>query len=93
MPQAFTDTIPGTDIQRGLNRDDLIVITGAGGFIAGALVRYFHDKGFTRIRAIDKKPLPDWYQRTPGVEPLGTRCSPPVFVLRNAIMQDESGPP
>ena len=39
-----------------------IVITGAGGFIAGALVRHFHDQGFTRIRAIDKKPLPRWYQ-------------------------------
>ncbi len=51
-----------------LNKNDLIVIGGAGGFIAGALVRYFHDQGFTRIRAIDKKPLPEWYQRTPGVE-------------------------
>ena len=49
-------------------KDDLIVIAGAGGFIAGSLVRYFHDKGFTRIRAVDKKPLPEWYQRTPGVE-------------------------
>ena len=49
-------------------KDDLIVIGGADGFIAGALVRYFRDRGFTRIRAIDKKPLPDWYQRTPGVE-------------------------
>jgi GDP-D-mannose 3', 5'-epimerase len=49
-------------------KDDLIVIAGAGGFIAGTLVRYFHDRGFTRIRAVDKKPLPDWYQRTPGVE-------------------------
>ena len=36
-----------------LKKDDLIVITGAGGFIAGALTRYFHDQGFTRIRAID----------------------------------------
>ncbi len=53
-----------------LNKDDLIVVGGAGGFIAGALVRYFHDQGFTRIRAIDKKPLPEWYQRTPGVENL-----------------------
>ena len=38
-------------------KDDLIVITGAGGFIAGALVRYFREHGFTRIRAVDKKPL------------------------------------
>ena len=51
-----------------LNKDDLIVITGAGGFIAGALARYFHQKGFARIRAVDKKPLPEWYQRVPGVE-------------------------
>lgn len=51
-----------------LQKDDLIVVGGAGGFIAGALVRRFHDQGFTRIRAIDKKPLPEWYQRTPGVE-------------------------
>jgi nucleoside-diphosphate-sugar epimerase len=51
-----------------LAKDDLIVVGGAGGFIAGALVRRFHDQGFTRIRAIDKKPLPEWYQRTPGVE-------------------------
>jgi hypothetical protein len=47
-------------------KDDLIVV--AGGFIAGSLIRYFHDRGFTRLRAVDKKPLPDWYQRTPGVE-------------------------
>ena len=51
-----------------LNKDDQIVIAGAGGFIAGALARRFHDQGFTRIRAVDKKPLPQWYQRTPGVE-------------------------
>jgi len=53
-----------------LQKDDLIVIAGAGGFIAGALARYFHEQGFTRIRAIDKKPLPQWYQRVPGVESL-----------------------
>ncbi len=51
-----------------MNKDDLIVVTGAGGFIAGALVRYFKDKDFTNIRAVDKKPLPMWYQRVPGVE-------------------------
>jgi len=55
-------------IDRKLNQNDLIVITGAGGFIAGALVRYFHDLGYTRIRAIDRKPLPQWFQRISGVE-------------------------
>jgi len=54
----------------GPSKDDLIVIGGAGGFIGGALGRYFRERGFTRIRAIDKKPLPDWYQRTLGVESL-----------------------
>ena len=53
-----------------MRKDDLIVITGAGGFIAGSLARYFSDKGFTRIRAVDKKPLPEWYQRVEGVESL-----------------------
>ncbi len=57
------------------DKDDLIVVTGAGGFIAGSLVRYFHDKGFTKIRAVDKKPLPDWYQRVPGVESLSLDVS------------------
>lgn len=58
-----------------LKKDDLIVIAGAGGFIAGSLVRYFADQGFTNIRAIDKKPLPEWYQRVPGVENLSMDLS------------------
>ncbi len=53
-----------------LNKNDLIVIGGAGGFIGGALAKQFHAQGFTRIRAIDKKPLYEWYQVTPGVESL-----------------------
>ncbi len=57
-------------IERGIRKDDQIVITGAGGFIAGALTRYFHDLGYTRIRAVDRKPLYEWYQRVPGVESL-----------------------
>ena len=55
-------------MERQPKKDDLIVIAGAGGFIAGSLTRYFHDLGYTRIRAIDRKPLPQWYQRIPGVE-------------------------
>ena len=62
-------------IDRKLKRDDLIVIAGAGGFIAGALARYLHSLGFTRIRAIDRKPLSEWYQRVPGVECLSMDLS------------------
>src|SRR5579859_4654119 len=53
-----------------LKRDDLIVITGAGGFIGGNLALHFKKKGFQRIRAVDKKPLYEWYLRVPGVENL-----------------------
>jgi len=51
-------------------KEDLIVIAGAGGFIGGALVRYFREKGFARIRAVDKKSVRDWYHVSPGVENL-----------------------
>src|SRR5436309_4424459 len=61
----------------GLKPDDQIVITGAGGFIAGALARYFQEQGFTRIRAVDKKPVAEWYQRVPGVESLCLDVSDP----------------
>jgi GDP-D-mannose 3',5'-epimerase len=53
-----------------IKKDDLIVITGAGGFIGGNLALHFHKKGFTRIRAVDKKPLGEWYLHVPGVENL-----------------------
>ncbi|MEX1333699.1 MAG: NAD-dependent epimerase/dehydratase family protein [Candidatus Limnocylindrales bacterium] len=81
MAQAFNDTIPGTDVQRGMNKDDLIVIAGAGGFIGGSLTRYFAEQGYTNIRAIDRKPLPDWYLRVPGVESVSADLS----VEENAI--------
>ena len=57
-------------IENHCKKDDLIVIAGAGGFIGGSLVRYFKDKGFTNLRAVDRKPLPLWYQRTEGAENL-----------------------
>jgi len=49
-------------------KSDLIVITGGGGFIGGNLALYFRKKGFTNIRAVDKKPLYEWYLQVPGVE-------------------------
>lgn len=65
----------GNNAKRELKKDDLIAVAGAGGFIGGSLIKYFHDKGFTRLRAVDKKPLDQWYQRTPGVENLWLDCS------------------
>ena len=53
-----------------LQKSDLIVITGAGGFIGGNLAQYFKKKGYTNIRAVDKKPLYEWYLHVPGVQNL-----------------------
>ena len=76
------DEVLGHDIARDTNLDDLIVIAGAGGFIAGSLTRYFHDLGYRRIRAIDRKPLPEWYQRVPGVECLSMDLSKEPNAIR-----------
>jgi len=51
-----------------IKKTDLIVITGGGGFIGGNLALYFKRKGFMNIRAVDKKPLYEWYLQVPGVE-------------------------
>ena len=47
---------------------DPVLVAGAGGFIGGWLARRLQEEGFTTIRAIDNKPLSDWYQVLPGVE-------------------------
>ncbi|MCX6067434.1 MAG: NAD-dependent epimerase/dehydratase family protein, partial [Chloroflexi bacterium] len=65
-----------------LKKDDLIVVAGAGGFIGGALVRYFQGQGFTNLRAVDKKPLPAWYQRVPNVECLSMDLSQEANCIR-----------
>ena len=49
---------------------DQIVVAGAGGFIGGHLVAAFRRKGYNRIRAVDVKPLDEWYQRFDDVENL-----------------------
>jgi nucleoside-diphosphate-sugar epimerase len=47
---------------------DLILVTGAGGFIGGHLVADLLAQGHTRVRAVDRKPLDEWYQRHDGAE-------------------------
>jgi nucleoside-diphosphate-sugar epimerase len=47
-----------------------VVVCGAGGFIGGHLVKSLVKRGVQVIRAVDIKPLEDWYQITPGVENL-----------------------
>jgi GDP-D-mannose 3',5'-epimerase len=46
------------------------VVCGAGGFIGGHLVRNLRARGVEGIRAVDIKPLNEWYQVTEGVENL-----------------------
>ncbi|GAB6041445.1 NAD-dependent epimerase/dehydratase family protein [Endothiovibrio diazotrophicus] len=44
------------------NPDDLIVVAGGGGFIGGHLLARLRRQGFTRLRAVDIKPLAQWFQ-------------------------------
>jgi nucleoside-diphosphate-sugar epimerase len=39
-----------------------ILVAGAGGFIGGWLVKSLIEKGYSNIRAIDIKPINEWYQ-------------------------------
>ncbi len=63
------------DLKSGSKTDGLMVVTGAGGFIGGHLVKYFHDKGYKRVRAVDKKPFDQWYQLHSWAENLCLDCS------------------
>jgi GDP-D-mannose 3', 5'-epimerase len=49
---------------------DHMVVAGGGGFIGGHLVAAFRQQGYTRVRAVDVKPLDEWYQRFDDVENL-----------------------
>jgi nucleoside-diphosphate-sugar epimerase len=52
------------------NQAPRAVVCGAGGFIGGHLVKGLLNQGVRVIRAVDIKPLEQWYQRTEGVENL-----------------------
>jgi GDP-D-mannose 3', 5'-epimerase len=48
-------------------RDGVIVVGGGGGFIGGHLVAALRAEGH-RVRAVDIKPLDEWYQQIDGAE-------------------------
>ena len=50
-----------------MTTDDLTVVTGAGGFIGGHLVADLRGEG-RAVRAVDLKPVDEWYQRFDDVE-------------------------
>jgi GDP-D-mannose 3', 5'-epimerase len=52
------------------SKDDRIVVTGAGGFIGGHLIGELRRAGYRRLRAVDIKPIEQWYQVFPDVDSL-----------------------
>jgi nucleoside-diphosphate-sugar epimerase len=51
-------------------KNEKVAVCGAGGFIGGHLVKSLLDQGVNVVRAIDIKPLDEWYQYSKDVENL-----------------------
>jgi nucleoside-diphosphate-sugar epimerase len=51
-------------------KNQKVLVCGAGGFIGGHLVKDLVTSGAAEVRAVDIKPLDQWYQVVPGVENL-----------------------
>lgn len=58
-----------------IQKNDRILVTGAGGFIGGALVKHFLDNGYKDVRGVDIKPTSDWYY-------INQNCDNQVYDLR-----------
>jgi nucleoside-diphosphate-sugar epimerase len=55
-------------MDRSISPTDPVLVAGAGGFIGGWLVRHLRENGFTAVRAVDIKPLDEWYQVSSDVD-------------------------
>ena len=50
--------------------NNFILVAGAGGFIGGELINYLRKNSQFKIRAVDRKPISEWYQKFDDVENL-----------------------
>lgn len=64
--QVWDNNFRGGDVVRLKN--EKVVICGAGGFIGGHLVKSLLDDGVDVVRAVDFKPIHEWYQSSDEVE-------------------------
>jgi GDP-D-mannose 3', 5'-epimerase len=64
------------------------VVCGAGGFIGGHLVQSLLDNDIEVIRAVDIKPLDEWYQTSKDVESLSLDLKDKASCLKTAAGAD-----
>jgi GDP-D-mannose 3',5'-epimerase len=53
-----------------VDKDQLVVVCGGGGFIGGHMVAKYRNEGYTNIRSVDIKPFDEWEQLFDDVENL-----------------------
>ncbi|MFH1067305.1 MAG: NAD-dependent epimerase/dehydratase family protein [bacterium] len=53
-----------------MDKNKKIVVCGAGGFIGGHLMADLKKQGYSNLRAVDIKPLKEWYQLFPDADNL-----------------------
>jgi len=58
-----------------------ILVTGAGGFIGGWIIKDLLNQGYTNIRGVDIKPLSNWYQKFEEAENQSLDLKDPVNTL------------
>ena len=58
-----------------MSKNQKILVTGAGGFIGGALISVLRKKGYRNVRGVDIKSFDQWYQQFDDVENLSIDLS------------------